>query len=71
MSLIINQYKKVKGRVVFMTEKISEELLEILACPYCKESVELKKEKIVCPKCGREYPIVDGIPHMLPDELRE
>lgn len=51
-------------------EKISEELLEILACPYCKESVELKDDKLVCPKCGRDFPIVDGIPQMLPDELR-
>lgn len=53
-----------------MSEEIDEELLEILACPYCKEGVELKGEKLVCPKCGREFPIVDSIPHMLPDELR-
>ncbi|KXA92538.1 hypothetical protein AKJ64_02880 [candidate division MSBL1 archaeon SCGC-AAA259E17] len=54
-----------------MSEKtIDEDLLEILACPYCKESVELKDEKLVCPECGREFPIVDGIPQMLPDELR-
>jgi hypothetical protein len=49
---------------------ISKELLEILACPVCKQKVELKGEKLVCVKCGRKYPIVDGIPNMLPDELR-
>lgn len=52
-------------------EEISPELLDIIACPYCKDKVKLEDEKLVCPKCEREFPIVDGIPHMLPDELRE
>jgi len=50
-------------------KKISRELLEILACPVCKKEVELKGEELVCMRCGRHYPIVDGIPRMLPDEL--
>jgi uncharacterized protein YbaR (Trm112 family) len=87
---------------------ISSELLEILACPMCKEDVEYKKEddfllckscdiryyaerfpdRTACPKCGSElekikgevlvcvscerwYPIIDDIPHMLPDDLRD
>lgn len=49
---------------------ISKELLEILACPMCKSEVELKGQELVCVKCKRHYPIVDGIPYMLPDELR-
>jgi len=51
-------------------KKISRELLEILACPVCKKEVELKGEELVCKGCGKHYPIVDGISHMLPDELR-
>lgn len=47
---------------------ISKDLLEILACPLCKESVELKDEKLVCIKCHRRYPIKDGIPVMLIEE---
>lgn len=50
---------------------ISEELLKILACPVCKAEVKLKGQELVCVKCGRRYPIIDGIPNMLPDELRE
>lgn len=49
---------------------ISPELLDILACPYCKEDVTLDEDKLICSKCGREFPIDDGIPNMLPDELR-
>lgn len=47
-----------------------EELLEILACPACKTAVHLDDagEWIVCDRCGRRYPIRDGIPVMLVDE---
>ncbi len=47
---------------------IDKELLDILACPLCKADVELKGDRIVCTKCGRRYPIRDGIPIMLIDE---
>jgi uncharacterized protein YbaR (Trm112 family) len=55
-------------------------LLEILACPVCKSDldVEVEKEegeeiisgKLICKKCKQDYPIEDGIPNMLPPELR-
>ncbi len=51
-------------------KSIGKELLEILACPVCKKEIELKGEELVCKGCGRRYRIVDGIPRMLPDELR-
>ncbi len=47
---------------------IDKELLEILACPVCKEGVDLRQDRLVCRKCGRAYPIRDGIPVMLIDE---
>lgn len=47
---------------------ISEELLEILACPLCKGKVILHEEKIVCAKCAKKYPVKDGIPIMLIEE---
>lgn len=47
---------------------IDKELLNILACPLCKESVRLDGEKLVCVKCGRRYPIKNGIPVMLVDD---
>jgi uncharacterized protein len=56
-------------------------LLDILACPidkhYPLQLIELNTsgEKIVdgvlsCDQCKRYYPIIDEIPVMLPDELR-
>ncbi len=53
---------------------IDEQLLEILACPRCKEPVALEGEKwIVCQnaECGLRYPIRDDIPIMLIDEAED
>lgn len=48
---------------------ISEQLLEVLACPACKTRVELVKECwLVCRTCNRKYPIKDEIPIMLIEE---
>lgn len=49
---------------------ISQELLEILACPVCRKAVKLKGKELVCVGCGRKYSIIKGVPQMLPDELR-
>jgi uncharacterized protein YbaR (Trm112 family) len=49
---------------------ISQDLLEILACPACKAKVELKQDGsgLKCISCKRVYPIRDDIPVMLIDE---
>ena len=47
---------------------IDEDLLNILACPVCKGTVELRGKKIVCLSCGRKYPTRKGIPIMLEEE---
>lgn len=47
---------------------ISQELLDILACPACKTPVTLEGEELVCGQCGRRYPIRNDIPVMLIEE---
>ena len=49
---------------------ISQDLLEILACPSCKAKVEMKPDGsgLKCVQCHRFYPIRDDIPVMLIDE---
>lgn len=32
---------------------------------------EVVEGVLVCPNCGRWYPIIDEIPELLPDELRD
>lgn len=51
---------------------ISKQLLEILACPLCKEEVRLTEDGngLKCVKCHRVYPIRDGIPVMLIEEAK-
>ncbi|MBI2104617.1 MAG: Trm112 family protein [Candidatus Omnitrophica bacterium] len=44
---------------------IDPKLLEILICPACKAEVKLEQDRLVCTRCGRRYPIRDGIPVML------
>jgi uncharacterized protein YbaR (Trm112 family) len=60
---------------------LKKRLMEILACPIDKayplelhvfeEGDEILSGIIICSKCNRWYPIIDEIPHMLPDDLRE
>jgi uncharacterized protein YbaR (Trm112 family) len=48
---------------------ISQELLDILACPVCKTSLVLADpEKLKCSTCNRVYPIRDSIPILLEEE---
>lgn len=61
---------------------MKKSMLDILACPIDKDyplelfeilsEGQIVKEGILfCTKCNRYYPIIDEIPVMLPDELRE
>ncbi len=54
--------------------------MEILACPVCKGTLDLKIETeegdevvsgaLACAGCDESYPIEDTIPNLLPPELR-
>ncbi|MFQ5857218.1 MAG: Trm112 family protein [Anaerolineae bacterium] len=46
--------------------EVGQDLLDILVCPDDKQELEYVDGKwLVCHTCGRQYPIVDGIPVML------
>jgi uncharacterized protein YbaR (Trm112 family) len=49
---------------------ISQDLLDILACPKCKGEIRLNQsgDGLICEKCRLIYPIKDDIPIMLIDE---
>lgn len=49
---------------------LNKELLDILACPKCKDAVRPtpKGDGLYCEKCERVYPIRDEIPIMLVEE---
>ncbi|NGM69934.1 Trm112 family protein [Natronolimnobius sp. AArcel1] len=62
---------------------MKESLLEILRCPLDKHELELEDAEyddddeeivsgtLVCTECGERYPIEDGIPNLLPPDMRE
>ena len=47
---------------------VDKELLEILACPLDKAPDREEGDRLVCERCGRRYPVRDGIPVMLIEE---
>ena len=60
---------------------MKESLMEIICCPIDKHDLELSVETreddeiiegtLSCPDCGEEYPIEDGIPNLLPPDMRD
>ncbi len=46
--------------------KPDDPLLQILACPLDKGPLHLVAEALYNPRLRRRYPIVDGIPQLLP-----
>ena len=54
------------------TMTISQELLDILACPKCKGNIYLNdaKDGLICDNCQLLYEIKDNIPIMLIDEAK-
>lgn len=58
---------------------MKRELMDILACPVCKQPLELtiNEEKdgevitgsLLCRKCNHTYPVTDSIPNLLPPDL--
>ena len=59
---------------------MKKELMKILACPRCKGELKLEvmvedgdeiiSGRLDCAACKLSYPIEDGIPNLLPPELR-
>lgn len=57
------------------------DLMDILACPLCKaelrldvtseEDGEVIAGMLTCTQCGEAFPIADGIPNLLPPDLRD
>jgi len=55
--------------------------MEIICCPLDKHDLELAIEAqdgdevlegtLTCTECGESYPIEDGIPNLLPPDMRE
>jgi uncharacterized protein YbaR (Trm112 family) len=50
---------------------LSPEVLALLACPVCWQTLELEQSPaavtVRCRGCERRYPIVDGIPVLIPE----
>ena len=55
--------------------------MDVLCCPLDKSDLELEADReddeeilegqLVCVDCGEAYPIEDGIPNLLPPDMRD
>jgi uncharacterized protein YbaR (Trm112 family) len=59
-----------------------EDLMDVICCPLDKHDLELEADRrdddgeildgtLTCTECGEVYPIEDGIPNLLPPDMRE
>jgi len=45
--------------------------IELLACPFEHGALKFESGQLVCQKCGRAFPIVDGIPSFVVSDLAQ
>lgn len=52
---------------------LSDELLALLVCPQCRGDLRYDRDadKLTCEACALRYPVVDGVPVMLPEEAEK
>ena len=60
---------------------MKESMMDILCCPMDKGELELDVETedeteivsgtLTCTECGETYPIEEGVPNMLPPDMRD
>lgn len=52
---------------------IDSKLLELLACPICEDRPALRLDgpRLVCDSCLCAFPIIEGIPHLLPENAEK
>ncbi|WP_281193397.1 methytransferase partner Trm112 [Halorubrum sp. F4] len=60
---------------------MKESLMDVICCPLDKADLDLDVDErddeeilegtLACTECGEVYPIEDGIPNLLPPDMRE
>lgn len=40
----------------------------LLVCPKCRGELTTQPRQLTCPSCRIVFPVVDGIPRMVPEE---
>lgn len=73
--------RRVQGRDALYHRPMKHDLMEILVCPLDKGELTLTVDReedgeilagtLRCQSCGERFPIEDGIPNMLPPDLRD
>jgi len=64
-----------------LARNMQEDLMDIICCPLDKNDLELDVDDreddeilsgtLTCTECGETYPVEDGIPNLLPPDMRD
>jgi len=52
-----------------VSSTLAGEAIALLRCPFCQTALEQRDDGLSCESCGRTYPVVDGIAHLLHPDL--
>lgn len=52
---------------------VAPDLLAIMQCPRCAGSLaeDVASSSLICSECGRAYPVRDGVPNMVVEDVEE
>lgn len=50
---------------------LNPQLRALLVCPKCRAELEDHAAGLACQTCRRVYPVIDGVPRMVPEESRK
>ena len=51
-----------------LTTSFDSSILAELACPVCRGDLRMEDDRLQCTACARTYPIVGGIPALIPEQ---
>jgi uncharacterized protein len=68
---VVDQSRQLRGATANDNSAALEPwLISLLVCPVDRGAVRLNGSELICDRCGRRYPVQNGIPNMLPDHAK-
>ncbi len=50
---------------------MTQEIIDLIACPKCRGDLRMGSGVFVCGNCSSTFPVTEGVPMMVPDEIQD